>query len=62
MKSSREVLSLEKIVFPFTIVFPVDIEGSINNDSYRFKKGVLSTLTFEQYEALRHSSYEEYLN
>lgn len=62
MKSTKRLKDLDEIVLPFKITFPVTVEGSINNENFLFPKGVEVTLTYPQYENLRHSSYEKYLN
>jgi len=62
MKSIRRVKALREIIIPYTIVFPVTIEGSVNKDYFCFRKGKKSVLTFPQYENLMHSSYSEYLD
>lgn len=58
----KRILELEEIVLPFKVTFPITVEGSVGNNFFRFEKGVEVELTFSQYEALRHSSYEKYLN
>lgn len=62
MKSAKSVLPLESVSLPFQKVFPVQIEGCINNDFFTFRAGELSTLTYPQYENLRHSDYGRYLD
>ena len=62
MKSVKAVKTLEEIVLPFTVVFPVTVEGIVNRDTFLFRKGERAVLTFPQYEMLRHSQYEQYLN
>lgn len=61
MKSKKEIIDLDKILLPYKITFPVTIEGSVNSDSFCFRKGEEVTLTFPQYEALMHSDYAKYL-
>ena len=62
MKSTKIVKDLNDIILPFTITFPVTIEGSINSDTYRFKANEEVTLTFAQYEVLRTTPYVKYLD
>lgn len=58
----KRIKDLEEIVIPFTITFPVTIEGSVNSDTFLFKRDVEYQLTYPQYEALRHSSFVKYLD
>lgn len=62
MKSLKPVKDLLEIVLPFTVTFPVTIEGSINNESFLFRPGEEVELTFPQYENLRATPYVKYLN
>lgn len=62
MKSKKRVKTIDEIVKPFTIVFPVDIEGSVNGRQFRFLKGQKSFLTYSEYETIMHSLYAEYLS
>lgn len=54
-------MELEEIIKPYEIIFPVDIEGSVNGRTFSFKKGEVSILTYPEYEAIMHSSYKEFL-
>lgn len=62
MKSSNPIKDLSEIVLPYQLTAPVTIEGSINTSSFFFPANKTVDLTYEQYEMLRHSSYEKYLN
>jgi hypothetical protein len=61
MKSSKKIVSLEKILPYFTIVFPFDIDFSLNRETWHVKKGETRNLTYNQYEVLNHSEYAEEL-
>lgn len=61
MRSTKKIKPIEEIVKPYSFVPQVDIEGGVNGISFRFKKGVLTELTPEQYEAILHSDYGKYL-
>lgn len=60
-RSTKKVKSLEDVVLPFKITFPVSIEGSINNNFFNYPKGQEVTLTPEIYENLVNSQYAKYL-
>lgn len=61
MKSKKPIKQLSEIIKEFEIIFPITIEGSVNTDSFSFKKGEKVKLTYPQYEAINHSDYAKYL-
>lgn len=62
MKSQKPVKTLEEIVLPYKAIFPVTVEGSVNNRSYKYPANVEVELDYQVFEALKHSSYGKYLS
>jgi len=61
MKSLKRIKSLDEIVSPLEVCFPVTIEGSVNNVSFKFIRGESYMIDYPTYEAIKHSSYGKYL-
>lgn len=62
MKSNKPVKTLDEIVLSYKVTFPVSVEGSVNNRSFKFQAGVEAKLDYQVFEALKHSAYGKYLN
>lgn len=60
-KSSRPVKTMSEISLPFVVTFPIPIEISVNQDFWKYPRGVPVYLSFKEYEALAHSTYAQYL-
>lgn len=60
-KSTQPVKTLKELLLPFSITFPINIEISVNKNFWKYKAGETVLLSFEEYEALAHSSYAQYL-
>ena len=61
LRSTKPVKSLEEVLLPYQVTFPVDVEGSVNVLSFKFRRNEPSEIkSYEIYEALAHSSYGKY--
>lgn len=62
MKSEKKVKTLEEIIKPFRITFPVTIEGAIGTHNFVFRKGEEVILSEAEYELLTNSDYAKCLD
>lgn len=60
-RSLRPIKTLDEILLPFSITFPIRIEISVNKEFWKYPANQLVHLSYREYEVLAHSAYAQYL-
>jgi hypothetical protein len=60
-KSTRPVKTLQEILLPFTFNPKENIQISVNNSFWSYRKDKQYQLSFPEYEAIAHSSFAHVL-